>query len=66
MQDIFLSYVNDNFDFYKAVSSGDQKNFVSDTLYQNFKKKWEKGEVPIDPNLYDLGGEMDIAAEDGI
>ena len=37
MQNIFLSYVNDNFDFYKAVSQGDQKNFVTDILYQNFK-----------------------------
>ncbi len=66
MQNIFLSYVNDNFDFYKAVSSGDQKYFVTDILYQNFKKKWDKGDIPINLNLYDReGGDLDMVAEDG-
>ena len=66
MQNIFLSYVNDNFDFYKAVSQGDQKNLVTDTLYQNLKKKWDKVDIPINLKLYDRkGGDLDMVAEDG-
>lgn len=66
MKDIFLSYVNDNLDFYKAVSQGDQKNYVTEVLFNNFKKKWDRGEIPINPKLYKEGGDMGMAAEDGI
>lgn len=42
---IFLSYVNDNFDFYKAVTQGQQKEFVMEVLYEAFKDRFGRGKV---------------------
>ena len=66
MEQIFLSYVNDNFDFYKAVTQGEQKNFVTEALYENFRTKWRKGQIPVSDRSYKLDdppGSIGIAAE---
>ena len=39
---IFLSYVNDNFDFYKKITQGKQKDVVKEMMYQNFKERFGK------------------------
>jgi type I restriction enzyme, R subunit len=39
---VSLDYVNDHFDFYKAVNEGPQKNFVMDLLYRIVKDYYEK------------------------
>ena len=43
LDEIFLSYVNDNFDFYKKITQGKQKDFIGEVLYQNFKQRYEQG-----------------------
>lgn len=44
LDEIFLSYVNDNFDFYKKITQGKQKDFIGEVLYQNFKERYGKGD----------------------
>jgi len=62
---LMLQFVNENFDFYKSVSDGDQKRYFQDVLYANFKKKYNNGEIPMNLKLYDReGGDLDIVAED--
>jgi len=44
LNEIFLGYVNDNFDFYKSVTQGKQKDFITDALYQRIKERFERGD----------------------
>jgi len=45
LDDIFLSYVNDHFDFYKKITQGKQKDVVKEILYRDFKERFGRGEV---------------------
>lgn len=45
LDEIFLSYVNDHFEFYKRITQGKQKEVVKEVLYQNFKRRFERGEI---------------------
>jgi len=42
LDEIFLSYVNDNFDFYKKITQGKQKDVVMEMMYQTLKEKYGK------------------------
>ncbi len=45
LDDIFLSYVNDHFEFYKKITQGKQKDVVKELLYRDFKERFGRGEV---------------------
>ncbi|MEM6964231.1 MAG: hypothetical protein AAF573_05650 [Bacteroidota bacterium] len=45
LDEIFLSYVNDNFDFYKKITQGKQKDFIAEMLYQGFKEKYGRRDL---------------------
>jgi type I restriction enzyme, R subunit len=47
LDEIMLSYVNDHFEFYKHITQGRQKDAVKEILYQNLKRRIERGEIRL-------------------
>jgi len=46
IEEIWLGYVNDHFDFYKAVATGESKGELINLMYEEVKRRFGAGESP--------------------
>ncbi|MEL6697530.1 MAG: DEAD/DEAH box helicase family protein [Bacteroidota bacterium] len=45
MDQIYLSYVNTDFDFYKKVTTGEYKDVIMNFMYQELKRRFDRGGI---------------------